>query len=61
MVSRSYQASLELFRKLEDNLPSFSDVFDEETFYLFAFFVVVLTILVVFILSRFITLEECDW
>jgi len=40
------------------NLPSFADVFDEDTFYVFAIGFTCCTVLVAFILSRFITLKE---
>jgi hypothetical protein len=49
------------FKAIDDiynGLPSFTDVFDEETFYMFAFGFTCCTILVAFILSRFITLKE---
>ena len=61
MARRSYQAVLEIFRKLEANMPYFVDVFDEETFYIFAACFVIATILMAFVLSKFITLREVDW
>jgi len=60
MVSKSYQSSLELFKRIEGSLPYFVDVFDEETFYLFAGLVAILTIVAAIILSRFIVIKEYD-
>lgn len=43
------------------HMPSFTDVFDEETFYWTALAVVISTILVAYFLSRRITLRPVDW
>lgn len=58
--SKGFQSSMILFNKVYEAMPMFTDVFDEESFYIFAFFFVVTTILVVIILSRFITIKEFD-
>lgn len=42
-------------------MPYFEDVFDEESWYLFVICLVIVTFIVVYILSRFITLEPVDW
>lgn len=47
-----------IVRHLSSYIPRFDDIFDEETFYIFAFFVVVVTILGAFILSRYITIKD---
>jgi len=60
-VSRGFQASLELFTRMQQSIPYFTDVFDEETFYIFAGCFVLGTILLAFILSRFITIKEVEW
>ena len=52
-----------LSRYLNDaysGLPSFLDIFDEESFYIAFFALTVATILVCFIASRFITIKEHD-
>lgn len=49
-----------LIDKIYNDIPSFSEVFDEESFYLFAFLFTAITILVAFILSRFITIKPVD-
>lgn len=51
---------LELADHLYSKIPAFNDVFDEETFYVFAIFVVVGSFFMAFILSRFIKLKPPD-
>lgn len=46
--------------KAYTDLPSFTDIFDEEGFYLAFIGLALVTILVAFIASRFITLREAD-
>lgn len=43
-----------------DQIPPFTDVFNEDTFYVTVVAVVLSTFVVVFILSRFITLKEAN-
>jgi hypothetical protein len=57
---RKYEATLKLVNKVYDQIPSFTDVFDEETWYIFAFFFTVATIIGAFVASRFITLKNLD-
>jgi len=40
--------------------PAFTDIFDEETFYVFAFCFTCITILAAVIASRFIKIKEMD-
>lgn len=47
----------EIVRRFNDQIPSFTDVFDEDTFYLAAFLFVLGTLVVAFILSRFVTIH----
>jgi len=54
-------AALEAINDIYNSFPAFTDVFDEETFYIFAAFFVLLTIFIAFLLSRFITLKEKDF
>lgn len=44
-----------------NQLPAFTDVFDEESWYLFVICFVTFTLIVVFILSKFIKLQPVDW
>jgi len=54
------KSDLNIFNKIYTSIPSFDDIFDEQTFYLFALFITFVTIIAVVILSRFITLKEID-
>jgi len=53
--------NMNIFNKIYNSLPAFDDVFDEQTFYLFALIVTFSTIIVVLILSRFIVLKEVNY
>lgn len=44
-----------------NQLPAFADVFDEESWYLFVICLVTFTLIVVYILSKFIKLQPVDW
>ena len=43
-----------------NQVPAFTDVFDEETFYIFAMVFVMGTFLLAFTLSKFVTLKPVD-
>ncbi|KAK6742544.1 hypothetical protein RB195_010045 [Necator americanus] len=51
---------LEVIHYINQSIPTFSEIFDEETFYVFAFLVVVSSILMAFILSKVVgvTIKE---
>lgn len=51
---------MDLVRRFNDAIPRFTDIFDEETFYLTAFLFVIGSCLTAFLLSRFITLRPID-
>ena len=57
---RKYEATLKLVNKVYDQVPAFTDVFDEETWYIFAFVFTAASILAAFVASRYITLKSCD-
>ena len=42
-------------------LPSFDSVFDEETFYIFFFILVIVSCIAAYIASNFITLEDASF
>ena len=42
-------------------LPSFDSVFDEETFYIFFFILVIVSCIAAYIASKFITLEDASF
>lgn len=51
---------VDFIERIYHDLPTFSDVFNEETFYVFVVCFVLATILVAFVLSRFITIKPVD-
>lgn len=52
--------SMKLIDTLYSQVPAFTDVFDEETWYIFVTCFVAFTIAAVFVLSRFITIKPVD-
>ena len=60
-LNRGYQASLQLFTRMYANVPYFSEIFDEDTFYIFAFAFILGSFFLAFVLSRFVRVKECDW
>lgn len=56
--SKNY--NLKLIDHLYNQLPAFTDVFTEEIFYTTVVIFVISTILIAFILSRFITLKPAE-
>lgn len=52
--------NIRLIDTLYSHVPAFTDVFDEETWYIFVICFIAGTFLVAFILSRFITLHPVD-
>ncbi|XP_074110817.1 uncharacterized protein LOC141535002 [Cotesia typhae] len=52
--------SLELIDTLYSHVPAFTDIFDEETWYIFVSCFVAGTLVIVFILSRYITIKPVD-
>lgn len=59
MNQKTYRFTNYLSKAYSD-LPAFTDIFDEEGFYLAFICLTVVTILVAMIASRFITLKEAD-
>lgn len=51
---------IDFIEKIYTQLPTFTDVFNEETFYVFVVFFVLFTLLIAFLLSRFITIKPID-
>lgn len=54
------KAHRELMKQVSGLIPKFEDVFDEETFYIFAIIIVVLSIIAAIVASRYITLRDVD-
>lgn len=59
-MTRSNKGNLHVVEEIYNQIPAFTDVFSEDTFYIFVMFFVLSTILVAFILSRFITIKPVD-
>lgn len=59
-VNQEKGYSMKIIDIIYNKVPAFTDIFDEETWYTFVICFVALTITVVFILSRFITLKPVD-
>lgn len=58
MLKRRQKGGLyEVAERVYNDLPLFTDIFDEESFYVFAFCFTVATILLAIILSRFVTIK----
>lgn len=51
---------IDFIEKVYNEMPSFTDVFNEETFYIFVTAFVLGTILIAFILSRYIKIKPVD-
>ena len=52
---------MEIIDKYYEQAPGFQDVFDEETFYIFAAVFTLATCLAAFVASRYITIKCRDW
>ena len=53
-------AEEEIVRRVSGVLPTFKDLFDEETFYIFAIILVIVAIIAAIIGSRFVKLKDAD-
>lgn len=51
---------IDFIDKIYAEMPGFTDVFTEETFYIFVIFFVLSTIILAFVLSRFIKLKPVE-
>lgn len=56
--SKNYQ--LKLIDHVYNQIPAFTDIFTEETFYMTVIGIVLTTFLVVFIVSRFVTIKPVE-
>ena len=52
--------SMKMIENIYNQVPSFTDVFDEETFYIFVISFVVSTLLIVFIAAKYVTIKPVD-
>lgn len=58
---RKHRGTLAVVEQIYQDIPAFTDIFTEESFYTFAFCFVCATIVMAFILSRFITIKPVDF
>ncbi|XP_047513623.1 uncharacterized protein LOC125055274 [Pieris napi] len=56
----SKKGNLNVVEELYNQIPAFTDVFSEDTFYIFVVLFVMSTFLVAFILSRFVTIKPIE-
>ncbi|XP_075974161.1 uncharacterized protein LOC142975287 [Anticarsia gemmatalis] len=54
------KGNLYIVEELYNQIPAFTDVFSEDTFYMFVVIFVLSTIFVAFILSKFITIKPVE-
>lgn len=59
-MTKSSKGHMEVIERIYNDIPAFTDVFTEETFYIFAFCFVLATCLLACILSRCITIKPVD-
>lgn len=59
-MARSNKGNLNVVEEIYNQIPAFTDIFSEDTFYMFVVIFVLSTILVAFILSRFITIKSVE-
>jgi len=60
MTNKRGGGAVEAIDHLYSQFPAFTDIFDEESFYLFAFCFTCVTILVAVIASRYIKIKEME-
>ena len=60
-LRNDWGTDLSIFNKLYKSIPTFDELFDEQTFYLFAFCLTLFTILLAVIVSRFVKLNEVNY
>jgi len=58
---KSKNYNVKLIDELYNQIPAFTDLFDEESWYMFVACFVATTIVIVFIMSRFITIKPVEW
>ncbi|XP_028898752.1 uncharacterized protein LOC114804450 [Zeugodacus cucurbitae] len=58
---KKHKGTLAVIEQIYEDIPAFTDIFTEESFYTFAFCFVCATIIIAFILSRFITLKPVEF
>jgi len=57
---RKYQATLSIVDKVYNSVPAFTDIFDEESWYIFALVFTAATIIIAVVASRFVTIKPVE-
>lgn len=60
MVKHSKNIHVRLIENVYNEIPAFTDIFTEETFYTTVICFVITTIAVVFVISRFVTIKPVE-
>ncbi len=53
-----YEASKQFMKHVSNMVPGFTDIFDEESFYICAIVLIVLAIIGAFLASRYVTVKD---
>jgi large subunit ribosomal protein L53 len=59
-MAKGKQYNIEIIDKIYNQFPSFTEVFDEDTWYIFVMCFTISTIFIAVVLSRFITIKPLD-
>lgn len=59
-MARSGKGNLHVVEEIYNYVPAFTDIFSEDSFYIFVFCFVLSTIMVAYVLSRFITIKPVE-
>ncbi|KAL9875772.1 uncharacterized protein LOC119640317 [Glossina fuscipes] len=60
-MARQHKGTLAVIEQIYSDIPAFTDIFTEESFYIFALCFVCAAVMVAFILSRFITIKPVEY
>ncbi|XKL61808.1 hypothetical protein PGB90_001641 [Kerria lacca] len=61
MSKYNSEYNVKLIETVYHNMPAFTDIFDEEAWYIFIFCFVIVTVIGFIFLSRFVKLKPVDW
>jgi len=60
MTNKHTNAAVQAINNIYGEFPAFTDIFDEETFYIFAACFTLCTLIAAVVASKFITIKEAD-
>jgi len=61
MTVNKFQSSIQLWTRAYGNVPAFLDIFDEETFYITAASITVVTLILAMVFAKYIKIKEVEW